>query len=365
MRADLARVGETQPPRRHVRRWFAAAALLVVVATGLRLYWGLRSHMMLFDTDTIMLADISNQTGEPVFDDALNTTLRLGLEQTPYLNVLAGDKVRGTLRLLKLSATNVTPEIARQVCLKTNSKIVIASSIEDAGNGFDIELNAIDCQSGTAIARVRKGVTSRNAVVRGLGAAAAELRGKLGEPAGSIARFNKPLEEATSPSLEALQSLVKGYTRHLAGDARGARPSYQRATELDPQFALAYAALEAANSNLGEVAPATIALTKAFELRDRLSEPSRFRVEGLYYDSVTGEQEKAYAVLSQWVQAFPRDVVAHNNFARCLKLLGQLDRAAAEAREAARLLPKSLELQHVDHPEHVGGPLERSKGLSR
>ena len=340
IRKDLARVrAETQPPRRHVRRWFAVAALLVVVATGLRLYLGFRSQMTLSDTDTIVLADISNQTGEPLFGDALNTALRLGLEQTPYLSVLAGDKVRGTLLLLKLSATNVTPEIARHVCLRTNSTMVIASSIEDAGNGFGIELNAIDCQSGTAVARVWEAVTSRNAVVRVLGAAAAQLRGELGEPAASIARFNKPLEEATSPSLEALQSLVKGYTRHLAGDARGARPSYERAIELDPQFALAYAALGAANSNLGEVASATIALTKAFELRDRLSEPSRLRVEGLYYDSVTGEQEKAYAVLSQWVQAFPRDVVARNNLARCLKLLGQLDRAAAEAREAARLLP--------------------------
>ncbi len=340
MREDLARVrAEPQPPRRHVRKWFAAAALLVVVATGLRLYWSLRSHMMLSDTDTIVLADISNQTGDPVFDDSLNTALRLGLEQTPYLNVLATDKVRGTLTLLKLSVTKVTPEIARQVCLKTNSKMAVTSSIEDAGNRFGIELNAIHCQSGTAVARVRKEVTSRNEIVRALGSAVAQLRGSLGEPAASVARFNKPLEEATSPSLEAVQSLVKGYTRHLAGDALGARPSYQRATELDPDFALAYAALGAANLNLGELAPATAALKKAYELRGRLSAPSRFRVEDLYYDIVTGEQEKAYAVVSQWVQTFPRDVVAHNNFARCLKLLGQPDQAAAEAREAARLLP--------------------------
>jgi tetratricopeptide (TPR) repeat protein len=166
-----------------------------------------------------------------------------------------------------------------------------------------------------------------------------QLRGSLGEPAASVAKFNKRLEEATSPSLEAVQSLVKGYTRHLAGDARGARPSYQRATELDPEFALAYAALGAASSNLEELAPATAAYRKAYELRGRLSEPSRFQVENLYYDQVTGEQEKVYAVLSQWTKTFPRDVVAHNNLARCLKLLGQLDQAAAEAREAARLLP--------------------------
>ena len=180
----------------------------------------------------------------------------------------------------------------------------------------------IDCQSGTAVARVREAVTIRNEVVRVLGAAATQLRGKLGEPTASVARFNKPLEEATSSSLEALHSLVKGYTRHLAGDARGARSAYLRATELDPQFALAYAALGAANSNLGELASAAAALTKAYELRDRLSEPSRFRVEGLYYDTVTGEQEKAYAVLSQWVQAFPRDVVARNNFAQMPQAFG-------------------------------------------
>jgi len=340
MPADLARVGiETQPPRRYAGRWFAAAALFVVVATGVRLYWGLRNQTSLSDTGTIVLADISNRTGDPVLDDALNAALRLSLDQTPFLNVLGADKVRGTLTVLKLSATRVTPETARQVCLRTNSKMVVGSSIEDAGNRFVIELTAIDCQSGTAVARVRDEVASRNEIVRVLGAAAGQLRNKLGEPATSVARFNKPLEEAASPSLEALQSLVKGYTRHLAGDARGARSSYQRATELDPQFALAYAALGAAHSNLGELTQATAALKKAYELRGRLSEPNRFRVEDLYYDEVTGEKEKAYSVLSKWVQTFPRDVVARNNFARCLKLLGQLDRAAAEAREAARLLP--------------------------
>ena len=170
-----------------------------------------------------MLADISNQTGDPVFDDALNTALRLGLEQTPYLNVLATDKVRGTLALLKLSATNVTPEIARQVCLRTNSKMVVASSIEDAGNRFGIELNAIDCQSGTAVARVREAVTIRNEVVRVLGAAAAQLRGKLGEPAASVARFNKPLEEATSSSLEAVA--IAGERLHASPRGRRARRS--------------------------------------------------------------------------------------------------------------------------------------------
>jgi len=133
----------------------------------------------------------------------------------------------------------VTPEIAREVCLRTNSKMVVASSIADAGNGLRIELKGIDCQSGVTIARVRQNAASRNEVVHLLGIAAAQLRGKLGEPAASVAKFNKPLEQATSPSLEAVQLLTESYRHHLAGDFHGALQYYQRATDLDSDFALA------------------------------------------------------------------------------------------------------------------------------
>src|SRR5258708_5824981 len=339
MHADLERVRREMHPTRGMGKWLAAAVLLLVVAAGIWIYTDFRNRVKLSAKDTIVLA-VSNQTSDPVFDDALNLALRIGLEQTPYLNVLADNKVRATLTALKLSQdAKVTPQIAREVCLSTNSKMVIARSIADAGNGLRIELKGIDCQSGVTVALVRQDVASRTEVVRLLGVSASQLRSKLGEPAASVAKFNKPLEEATSPSLEALQLLTEGYRHHLAGDFRGAIRYYKRATELDPDFALAYAALGRTYGDPSERALAAAAETRAYNIRPRLTERARFQVEDLYYEVVTGGQERACAVLSQWVQTFSDDVIAHNNFCGCLLGFGTPARSLAEAREAARLPP--------------------------
>jgi hypothetical protein len=314
--------------------------------------------------DTIVIADVNNQTGDPVFDDALRTALFVSLEQTPYLNVLATDKVSGALRLLNLPEDGkVTSQIARQVCLRTNSKMIITSSIADAGNRFQVELSGIDCQSGNMIARVREDAASRNEVLRILGVSAAKLRQRLGEPADSIARFNKPLEQATSPSPEAVQQLAEGYRRHRALDVRGAIQNYQRATELDPAFGLAYAALGAGHGTLNEFTLAAADEKKAYGLRARMTDLTRFQVENLYYDLVTGEQEKAYPVLLQWVQTFPRDYIGHNNLIRCLTLLGQPGRAADEAREAARLVPTPWSYRSWMFTSIMAERLEEAKSI--
>jgi serine/threonine protein kinase len=344
MRDDLERVrSETEPARRRPLRWLAAAALLVLVASGTWTYLGFRNKVTLSPSDTIVLA-VSNQTGDPVFNDALYTSLRTGLEQTPYLNVLAANKVGEALRTLHLSEdpTKMTPQTATEVCVRSNSKMVIAGSIAEAGNGFHIELDGINCQSGKTIAQVLNEVPSRTLVVHVLGVSAAQLRAKLGEPDASVARFNKPLDEATSASPEALQLLTDGYRHHLTGDVSGAVPYYQRAIEVDPDFAMAHVALAFAHSSLGKQALAVASAKKAYELRTRMTERARFHAEDVYYDLATGEQEKTCGVLSQWAQTFPDDFIAHNNFAVCLQSLGQLDRSLAEAREAVRLLPSSV-----------------------
>jgi eukaryotic-like serine/threonine-protein kinase len=254
-----------------------------------------RNRVTLSADDTIVIADVDNQTSDPVFDDALKRALLISLEQTPYLNVLAPDKISGTLSLLNLPAdAKVTSAIARQVCLRTNSKLIIASSIADAGNHFRIELDAISCQSGSTVARVREDATSRSEIVHLLGVSAAQLRGKLGEPAASLTRFNEPLDLAMSSSPEAIQQLEEGYRRHIALNLHGAIEDYQHAIDLDPDFGLAYAALGAAQGALDKPTLAAIPEKKAYELRARLTEPTRFQVEDLYYDNVTGEQEKAY-----------------------------------------------------------------------
>jgi tetratricopeptide (TPR) repeat protein len=333
---------KSPPPRLRLRRWFAAAALLAVVAAAFWLYSSYRHRVTLSATDTIVLANVKNETSDPVFDDALNTALRYGMEQTPYLNILGIDKVFGILAQLNLPpTTKLTPEVARQVCLRTNSKLVIAASIADAGNGFRIGLDAADCQSGKIVAGIRKEVADQNQVVHVLGLTAAQLRRKLGEPEASLARFNQPLEKALSSSLEALQAGTQGQKLSLAGDVEGALKLYQRAVELDPNLAVAYGRMGAAYLFLGNTELSAASYTRAYQLRDRLTEKDRLNTEIAYYGRVTGDWEKEYSSALRFLEIFPRDVLAHANLRAAFVYLGQPDRAADEAAETARLQPSS------------------------
>ncbi|MGB8732884.1 MAG: protein kinase [Candidatus Sulfotelmatobacter sp.] len=240
MKDDLKRITrEVHPARRWTRRTLATGALLAVGALSIWRYEAHRHRITLAPTDTIVLADVDNRTGDPVFDDALNTALRYEMEQTPYLNVLGLDKANTTMGQLKLApTTKITPEIARQICGKTNSKMVISDSIADAGNRYHLEMRALDCGSGATLAQEGTDISARTQVVHELGATAVRLRRKLGEPTESLARFNQPLEKATSASLEALQTGAEGAKLFLAGNAERALKLFQQAVELDPNFAL-------------------------------------------------------------------------------------------------------------------------------
>jgi serine/threonine protein kinase/tetratricopeptide (TPR) repeat protein len=345
MKDDLKRIpGEAHPTRkRWTRRAFAAGALLAVGALSVWRYEVYRHRIALAPTDTIVLADIDNRTGDPVFDDALNTTLRYEMEQTPYLNLLGLDKTYATMGQLKLaSTTKITPEIARQICRKTNSKMVISDSIADAGNRYHLEIRALDCGSGATLAEERTDISARSQVVHELGATAVRLRRKLGEPAESLTRFNQPLEIATSASLEALQIGTEGTKLFLADNPQAALPLYQRGIELDPDLALTYEGIGAANGALDHSDLRKASYTRAYQLRDRMTEKDRLNTEYLYYASVTGELDKAYTVLVRSLDLFPRDVFFHNNLAYTLSKLGQLKRASDVEDETARLEPSPL-----------------------
>src|SRR5258705_5410431 len=331
---------KSPPPRLRLRRWFGAAALLAVIAAAFWSYWSYRHRVTLSVTDTIVLADVDNRTGDPVFDDALNTALRYEMEQTPYLNVLGLDKANGTMGQLRLApTTKIIPEVARQICGKTNSKMVISDSIADAGNRYHLEMRALDCGSGATLAEERTDISARNQVVHELGATAVRLRRKLGEPAESLARFNQPLEKATSASLEALQIGTEGTKLLLAGNPQAALPLYQRVIELDPDLALTYEGIGAANGALGHFDLMAASLTRAYQLRDRMTEKDRVNIDYLYYTHVTGEVDKAYSILVRSLELFPRDVFFHNNLAYKLNKLSQLTRAADVEDETARLEP--------------------------
>jgi DNA-binding winged helix-turn-helix (wHTH) protein len=331
----------TKSPVR-LRRWFGTAALLAVISASFWLYWSYRRLVTLSVTDTIVLADVDNRTGEPVFDDALNTALRYELEQTPYLNVLGLDKAYGTMGQLKLApTTKITPGVARHICGKSNSKMVISDSIADAGNRYHLEMKALDCGSGATLAEERTDISTRNQVIHELGATAVRLRRKLGEPAESLARFNQPLEKATSASLEALQTGAEGTQLFLAGKPEGALKLYQQAVELDPYLALVHGRMGAAYLFLGNTELSAASYTRAYQLRDRLTEKDRLNTEINYYGRVTGDWEKEYSSVLRFLEIFPRDVFAHANLRAAFVYLGQPDRAADEAVETARLQPSA------------------------
>ena len=354
--SDVAKEGDVQtsvslPANRGggfiVRRSLTMAAAVLVLLIAGTLYWRFRSGIALSSSDTLVLADMNNQTGDAALNDGLNLALQIALQQTPYLNLLAGDKVHETLRLLRLGEdTRITPDVALEVCRKTNSRAVISAFISDAGNRFRIELSAMDCQSGRTLEQVVRLAEKREDIVRTLGLSAFQLRLQLGESRDSVRRFNQPLDQATSSSPEALQFLASGYKKQLGGDIPGALVYYGRAIEKDPNFGLAYAAQGSGNQWLYKRALALVDFSKAFELRTRLTVPSRFQVETLHYFSQY-EWDKGCNVAQEWVQGFPRDVIARINFSSCLEYLGRHDEELVQSREAARLLPSSPTLTRL------------------
>ena len=341
MLVDLERVRwGTNPWRRRVKQAFAYTAVLLVAASAAWMYWDYRNRITLSPSDTLVLADTTNHTSDTVLDDALPIALHTALEQTPYLNILGSDKIFGNLAQLGLHLdAKITPEIARQICLRSNSKMMVTSFIADAGNRFQIELDAVGCQNQENFARIRQVALRREDIVHVLGLAAVQLRRKLGEPSASIARFNQPLELAASSSPEALQLLLQGYRRHIVRDISAAESLYQRAIEVDPNFALAYSALGAAYETAGATRLAVAPEEKAYALRNRMTVPGRFQAETGYYDFVTGEPEKSALIYAHWLQLFPQNLIARVNYAACLMLLGRFDEAALYWRDVTRALP--------------------------
>jgi serine/threonine protein kinase/tetratricopeptide (TPR) repeat protein len=344
MRAELQAVEYETPQSRHFRRWKllvgAAVVLIALIAGGL--YWRRlhRTTTQLTATDTIVLADFANTTGDPVFDDALKTALTTGLQQSPFLNLLSFDKVNRTLKLLNHPQNErLTPELAREVCLRTNSKALVTGSITDEGNHYRIGLEAVDCHTRSALATTEVVAKDRNAVVKSLGEAGVQLRERLGEPLNSLKRFNQPLEEATSSSLEALQAYAQGRKIQTENSYADVLPYMQRAVRLDPNFARAYASLGVTYLFLTNSTLSIQNFKQAYELRNRTIERDRFYIEGRYFSDATGEYQRAIKTYTEWAQSYPGDFVAHINLAGIYRRIGQYEKAAAEARESLSLMP--------------------------
>jgi len=320
----------------------AALALLAVVAGGFYLRSLLAPSVTkaapLTEKDSVLLADFVNKTDDPVFDDALKQALTIQLSQSPFLNIVSDRKIEETLRLMGQPAQRITPELAREICIRTGSKATVLGSISSLGSQYVIGLSAVGCGNGDTLATEQGQAAGKQDVLKTLGRAAKDLRRKLGESLVTVEKFDVPVE-ATTPSLEALQTYsMGGRTRRRKGDAE-AIPFFKRAIELDPNFALAYAGLSLAYFNLNQAGLAAENATKAYELRDRVSERERYRISTTYYHAVTGELEKAIEMYELWSKSYPRDDTPPLNLGVVYQQLGRYDKAVVETEEAQRLAP--------------------------
>jgi eukaryotic-like serine/threonine-protein kinase len=326
----------------HVRMpWKATLSVALAVASlAVGGYFYLHRPPKLTDKDTVVLSDFDNKTGDPIFDDALKEALAIQLEQSPFLNVLSDQKVDDTLKLMnRKPGEHITPDTGREICQRTNSKALLTGSIVSLGSHYLIGLNAVNCQTGDSLGSAEIEAEGREKIVQALSGVANTLRGKLGESFSSVQKHDKPLYEATTSSLEALQAFTQGTrTAQEQGDQL-ALPYLQRAVELDPNFARAFASLGASYMNLEQPSLAIPNYKKAFELRDRVSERERFSIEGTYYLNATGELDKAVQVFTEYVQAYPSDGDAYSDLGATLYQLGQWDKSATVCREALRLNP--------------------------
>ena len=328
--------------KRHKKGALLIAALTAIAVVASILFIHLRGARALTEKDTILLTDFFNTTGEPVFEGTLKQALAVQLGQSPFLNIFSEDRVREALRFMGRSPDErLTRDVGRELCQRQGLKAMLAGSIARLGNHYVITLEAVDAQTGDAIAREQVEAESKEQVLRALGEAATKLREQLGESLPSIQKFGAPIEQATTSSLEAFKAYSLGVEQHLKGKYLEAIPLYKRATELDPDFALAYARLAAVYFNSRQWGLAPEASQKAYDLRDRVSERERLFIAANYYDQVTREVEKKIETLELWKRTYPRDFVPHNNLALQYNNLGQYEKAVEEAREAIALNPNA------------------------
>ena len=319
-----------------------AVFALAVLAAGAFWYFKSTPAAALTEKDTIVLADFANATGDAVFDGTLKQGLAVQLEQSPFLNIFSDQRVRETLRFMNRSPDErITKEIAREICQRQEFKAFLAGSISNLGSHYVITLEATNAQTGDTITREQVEAQSKEQVLSALGTAVTKLRERLGESLSSIQKYDVPIHQATTSSLEALKSYSVGVEYQLKGKYLEAIPLFKSATATDPNFARAYAAMSSMYYNTRQYDLAAEASRKAYELRDRVGEYERLYITLIYYDNVTGELDKYLETLERWKRTYPRDSAPHNNLAVKYNELGQFDKAAEEAREAIRLNPNS------------------------
>jgi DNA-binding winged helix-turn-helix (wHTH) protein/tetratricopeptide (TPR) repeat protein len=336
-------IEESLPPTtRRIWTWSILGAAVLLVAIGLYTtrFWH-RASSELAARDTIVLADFVNTTGDPVFDDALRQALSVVLTQSPYLNLSSDVQVSEMLRRMGRNPDDhLTHEVAREVCLRLGGKAILIGSISSLGSHYVVGLQAVGCVAGDMLAIGQAEAASKESVLKALDGVASQVRGKMGESLSSLAKYDFPLDTTTN-SLAALKAFSMGQRALRESGEVEAIPFFRQAIQLDPDFALAYTTLGRACEDLGEDQEAVEDFTKAYNLRDRLSERERYYITTLYNETVTGNMERAKQASELWIRAYPRDGVAREKLGTVYGDLGEWENANAQAQEALRLDPES------------------------
>jgi len=320
---------------------FAVPMLLVVLLVAGGLYY--RSHPQgkrLTEKDAIILADFANTTGDAIFDDALKTALNVSLRQSPFLNVLSDSEVAKTLQqMTRPTNTKLTPEVTRELCQRAGSKAYLAGSISSLGSEYVLGLKAVSCQSGDTLAEEQATAASKERVLDTLGETASKMRGELGESLATVQKFDVPLAEATTSSLEALKAFSLATKTVREKGTAAALPYDQRAIELDPNFAMGYLDVGNDYNGLAQQGRAREYFSKAFELREHASDREKLEITVAYYSNVTGELNKAAQINQEWIESYPRESKAYDNLGDVYGAEGQYEKAAEITTQAGRLAP--------------------------
>ena len=372
---QVPELGEPQaaalPPPAHPKpKWLLRSAVAAAIAIGcIGLLLLLRHHSTrtraLNETDTVVLADFANSTGDPVFDGTLRQGMAVQLEQSPFLSVISERRMEQTLRLMGRPADErLNLEVAREICQRTGSAAIIDGSIASLGSQYVLGLRAENCRNGDVLDEQQVRAARKEDVLGALDKAVTRLRTRLGESLSSLQKFDTPVEEATTPSLEALKAYSLGRKVFFAKGNAAALPFLERAVELDPNFAIAHRALGQVYGNLTQRGRMEFHLRKAYELRLKVSERERFYIEANYYWNGTGELEKAIPAYELWRQTYPRDYALYVHLGVIYASLGNLEKALEEAKESVRLEPNVennygnvsndyIFLNHLDQAEMV------------
>src|SRR6266852_6299460 len=334
------RVANARKPGRAWNLVVIAIVVLSVFGLAMTIFMR-RTRAVMSEKDAILVTDFVNTTADPMFDGTLKKALAVDLEQSPYLNVFPEQKVRQTLQLMgRTSEERITGDVGREICQRAGIRAMLNGSITNLGSQYVITLEAVNAGAGESLAREEVQAGSKESVLNSLHQAGSSLRKKLGESLASVQKYDKPLSEATTSSLEALKAFSLGDSKHQMFNELLALPLYQRAVELDPNFAMAYARLGTVYNNLGQSELSEQNREKAFELRDRASEHEKLYIMSHYYVD-SGQLDKGITALELYKQTYPRDSIPYNNLSAVYNQMGQYENALDNARQAVQLDPDS------------------------